>query len=146
MRGLEVEKYLEYRDDITAKQREEVIIYLRDKIQSVARFILDDGYFDIPLSNGLIIRLTREDLEKARDVKPSMWQRFKTWCFSPRETMTSPVPNTDANGKLLVCPLCKGTIDEEFARCFHCTNCGYMQCCDHDGHYDRHRAQPTKSA
>lgn len=39
------------------------------------------------------------------------------------------------------CPLCKSTVDDGYKKCFHCSNCGYLQCCDYDGYYDKHCAK-----
>lgn len=38
-------------------------------------------------------------------------------------------------GKLPNCGLCGSEEDEGYERCFHCSNCGYLQCCDYDGFY-----------
>ena len=40
-------------------------------------------------------------------------------------------------GKLSCCPLCGSTQDVGYALCFHCSECGYFQCCDCDGYYDK---------
>ena len=37
------------------------------------------------------------------------------------------------------CPLCGCKKHEGHQRCFHCTECGYLQCCDYEGFYDRAR-------
>jgi hypothetical protein len=37
------------------------------------------------------------------------------------------------------CPLCGCKKHESHQRCFHCTECEYLQCCDYDGYYDRAR-------
>ena len=47
-------------------------------------------------------------------------------------------------GRLTECPLCGSTRCEGHVLCFHCVDCGYLQCCDYDGFYDRHRAVPTE--
>ena len=41
--------------------------------------------------------------------------------------------------RLEECPLCGCKECEGHPRCFHCMECGYLQCCDYDGFYDRHR-------
>ena len=42
------------------------------------------------------------------------------------------------------CPLCGCKDCEDHERCFHCDGCGYMQCCDCDGFYDRARKKMRK--
>lgn len=37
--------------------------------------------------------------------------------------------------KLKSCPLCGCKEDAGHARCFHCVQCEYLQCCDYDGFY-----------
>jgi predicted HAD superfamily Cof-like phosphohydrolase len=41
-------------------------------------------------------------------------------------------------GKRTECPLCRFSEEEGHAKCFHCTTCGYLQCCDYNGYYNRH--------
>lgn len=41
-----------------------------------------------------------------------------------------------SEGKLTSCPLCDSIEDEGFPECFHCSDCGYLQCCDYEGFYD----------
>lgn len=43
-----------------------------------------------------------------------------------------------AGDKLSACPLCESTNEDGHERCFHCSDCGYLQCCDNEGFYDRH--------
>ena len=42
------------------------------------------------------------------------------------------------------CPLCGCKVHEGHERCFHCIDCGYMQCCDSDGFYDSARKKHKK--
>jgi hypothetical protein len=35
------------------------------------------------------------------------------------------------------CPLCGCKESEGHEGCFHCLECGYLQCCDCDGFYDK---------
>jgi hypothetical protein len=37
------------------------------------------------------------------------------------------------------CPLCGCKEHQGYEQCFHCAECGYLQCCDCDGYYDRAR-------
>jgi hypothetical protein len=39
--------------------------------------------------------------------------------------------------KLVSCPLCGSSNAEDYPYCFHCADCGYLQCCDDDGYYKR---------
>lgn len=48
------------------------------------------------------------------------------------------------DGKLESCPLCGSNESEGHKGCFHCLKCGYLQCCDYDGFFDKHRAAETK--
>ena len=43
------------------------------------------------------------------------------------------------DGRLVECPLCGCKEHEDYELCFHCMGCGYLQCCDWDGFYDRQR-------
>lgn len=38
--------------------------------------------------------------------------------------------------KLERCPLCGCSESENHEKCFHCSNCHYLQCCDCDGEYE----------
>jgi uncharacterized protein YcgI (DUF1989 family) len=57
-------------------------------------------------------------------------RRFIRWLLNMRAEM-------GGVGKLSNCPLCGSPEEDGYERCFHCSNCGYLQCCDYDGHYDR---------
>ena len=50
------------------------------------------------------------------------------------------------DSKVDECPLCGCKEDEGHVKCFHCFDCGYLQCCDCDGFYDRARKKAQKKA
>lgn len=50
------------------------------------------------------------------------------------------------NDKLPYCPICRSEKDAGYTRCFHCMKCGYLQCCDYDGFYDKFRTSNRAKA
>lgn len=44
------------------------------------------------------------------------------------------------SGCLSNCPLCLSRVQSGYPNCFHCDDCGYMQCIDYDGLYDGRRS------